>query len=257
MFLLPEQTLERARSAEAEAKTLRDAQKEEVRPACLVLFALSLFLPDLPVPPYSQVKSVTTLTATLSSTTASLAQSQAAYSTLSSSFSTLKTQWSTDLAAVRADYTRLQQESARLEGAKLGEKVDVWEARKEEGRRLRGKREEVRREWERVVRGEMEVLRGRVEKLLGGGSGEEGEDEEEGEEGLKRRVEEALDGESTTPPFFRSTRRRRKLTRFAFRFVFAELTNLRRMIKKGSGAAASPPISPSPSPSPSLVGKPE
>lgn len=78
---------------------------------------------------------------------------------------------------------------------KLNEKVDVWEGRKEEGRRLRGEREAVGREWERVVRGEVEELRSRVEKLLG--AGEDAEDGEEGEEGLRRRVEEALDGEST------------------------------------------------------------
>ncbi|KAL7414933.1 hypothetical protein BDY24DRAFT_414125 [Mrakia frigida] len=199
---LLQETLERARTAELEAKTLRDAQKEEA-------------------------KSISTLTASLSNAKALLGQSQAAYSTLSSSFSSLKTQWSADLALVRADYTRLQEQSLSLKEQKLDEKVDVWEGRKEEGRRLRGEREAVGREWERVVRGEVEELRSRVEKLLG--AGEDAEDGEEGEEGLRRRVEEALD----------------------------ELTNLRRMIKKGSGsaAAASPPISPCPSPSSSLVGK--
>jgi len=96
----------------------------------------------------------------------------------------------------------------------LDEKVDVWEARKEEGRRLRGEREEVGREWERVVRGEMEGLRGRLGRLLGeGGEGEE--EEEEGEEGLRRRVEEALDGELSSVDNERRPRRD-GLTTFLF-----------------------------------------
>lgn len=98
----------------------------------------------------------------------------------------------------------------------MDEKVDVWEARKEEGRRLRGEREEVGREWERVVRGEMEGLRGRLGRLLGeGGEGKEEEEEGKGEEELRRRVEEALDGELSSVDNERRLRRD-GLTTFLF-----------------------------------------